>query len=135
MNITSYFTWDYVSQFLSWQHLLTFVTIANILGLVGGIFYVASVSMKTIIPLRVAAIASTAFFLGYGLFTPALPTIFLYGMPPSSRRCVPSRPMSVYLPPGSPPPSALLTPRRACPVRRPAPPPTSSTASRRRTAR
>jgi len=54
MNITSYFTWDYVSQFLSWQHLLTFVTIANILGLVGGIFYVASVSMKTIIPLRVA---------------------------------------------------------------------------------
>ena len=80
MNITSYFTWDYVSQFLSWQHLLTFVTIANILGLVGGIFYVASVSMKTIIPLRVAAIASTAFFLGYGVFTPALPTIFLYGM-------------------------------------------------------
>jgi hypothetical protein len=80
MDISQFLTWDYVMHFLSWDHLLTFVTIANLLGLIGGIFYVASVSMKTIIPLRVAAIASTFFFLGYGLFTPALPTIFLYAM-------------------------------------------------------
>jgi hypothetical protein len=80
MNLTSYLTWDYVTHFLKWENLLTFITLANILGLIGGIFYVASVSMKTIIPLRIAAIASTAFFLGYGIFTPALPTIFLYGM-------------------------------------------------------
>jgi hypothetical protein len=33
-----------------------------------------------VIPLRIAAIVSTFFFLGYGIFTPALPTIFLYGM-------------------------------------------------------
>lgn len=80
MDFSSYLTWDYVRHFLSWENLLTFVTLANFLGLIGGIFYVASVSMKTIIPLRIAAIASTAFFLGYGIFTPALPTIFLYAM-------------------------------------------------------
>ncbi len=80
MNFTPYLTWDYVLHFLKWENLLTFVTLANLLGLIGGIFYVASVSMKTVIPLRVAAIASTVFFLGYGIFTPAVPTIFLYAM-------------------------------------------------------
>lgn len=80
MDFTPYLTWDYVRHFLTWENLLTFVTLANFLGLIGGIFYVASVSMKTVIPLRIAAIASTMFFLGYGIFTPALPTIFLYGM-------------------------------------------------------
>lgn len=80
MDFISFLTWDYVRHFLSWENLLTFVTLANILGLIGGIFYVASVSMKTVIPLRIAGIASTFFFLGYGIFTPALPTIFLYGM-------------------------------------------------------
>ena len=80
MDLTPYLTWDYAIRFLRWENLLTFLTLANILGLIGGIFYVASVSMKTIIPLRIAAIASTIFFLGYGIFTPALPTIFLYGM-------------------------------------------------------
>ena len=54
MDITSYLTVEYWWRFLSWDHVLSFLTIANVLGLVGGIFYVASVSMKTIIPLRVA---------------------------------------------------------------------------------
>lgn len=80
MDLTPYLSWSYVLNFLKWENLLTFVTLANFLGLLGGIFYVASVSMKTVIPLRIAAIVSTAFFLGYGIFTPALPTIFLYGM-------------------------------------------------------
>jgi hypothetical protein len=80
MDLTSYLTWDYAMHFLKWENLLTFATLANILGLVGGLFYVASISMKTVIPLRVAAIASAFFFLGYGVFTPALPTIFLYAM-------------------------------------------------------
>jgi hypothetical protein len=84
MELTRYLTWDfaldYARHFFTWGHLLTFVTLANILGLIGGIFYVASVSMKTIIPLRVAAIASTIFFLGYGIFAPALPTMALYAM-------------------------------------------------------
>src|SRR5688500_10063081 len=80
MDLTSYLTWDYAIRFFQWDNLLTFVTLANLLGLIGGIFYVASVSMKTIIPLRIAAIASTIFFLGYGLLTPALPTAFMYAM-------------------------------------------------------
>ena len=78
--LTPYLTWDYVMRFLTWDNLLTFATLTNILGLIGGIFYVASISMKTVIPLRIAAIVSTIFFLGYGIFTPALPTIFLYAM-------------------------------------------------------
>lgn len=80
LSLSSYLTWDYVLRFLTWDNLLTFVTLANILGLLGGIFYVASVSMKTIIPLRIAGIASTFFFLGYGIFAPALPTAFMYAM-------------------------------------------------------
>ncbi len=80
MDLTSYLTWDYLRFFLSWGNLLTFVTLANALGLVGGAFYLASVSMKTVIPLRIAAIASAFFFLGYGVFSNSIPTIFLYGM-------------------------------------------------------
>jgi Cyclic nucleotide-binding domain len=80
MDIFSHLTWDYVLRFFTWEHLLTFVTVANALGLLGGVFYVASVSMKTVIPLRIAAIVSTMFFLGYGLLAPALPTAFMYAM-------------------------------------------------------
>ena len=80
MDFSTYLTWDYVVRFFTWDNLLPFVTLANIFGLIGGIFYVASVSMKTVIPLRLAGIASTIFFLGYGLLTPNLPTIFLYAM-------------------------------------------------------
>ena len=32
--------------------------LANLLGLIGGIFYVASVTLRTMIPLRIAAIIS-----------------------------------------------------------------------------
>lgn len=80
MDLTSYLTWDFVRFFLSWDNLMTFVTVANALGVVGAIFYVASVSMKTVIPLRLAAIASTLFFLGYGILSRNLPTIVLYGV-------------------------------------------------------
>ena len=80
MDLTSYLTWDYVKLFLTWDRLLTFVTIANILGVIGAIFYVASVSMKTVIPLRIAAIFSTIFFLGYGALAPSLPTAAMYLM-------------------------------------------------------
>ena len=54
------------------------VDIANALGLIGGIFYVLSVTLRTMIPLRVAAIASNIFFIGYGLMAKALPTFFMY---------------------------------------------------------
>ena len=80
MDLTPYLSWDYAMRLLAWDNLLTFVTMANILGLIGAIFYVVSVSMKTVIPLRLAAIASTIFFLGYGILTPNFPTICLYAM-------------------------------------------------------
>jgi hypothetical protein len=80
MNLTSYLTQEYVTAFLKWENLLTFVTVANIMGCIGGIFYVASTSMKTVIPLRMAGIASAFFFLLYGIFSEAIPSIFLYGL-------------------------------------------------------
>jgi hypothetical protein len=59
---------------------MSFITLANALGCVGGIFYVAATSMKTVIPLRIAGIASAFFFFLYGIFAHAIPTIFLYGL-------------------------------------------------------
>jgi hypothetical protein len=47
--------------FFSVDFLMSFVTLANILAAVGGLCTVASMSMKTVIPLRIAGIAG-AFF-------------------------------------------------------------------------
>ena len=80
MNLTTYLTWEYVRHFLSWDNLQNFVTVANFLGLLGGVFYVLSVSMKSIIPLRIAGIISTIFFIGYGVLAPAFPTAAMYMM-------------------------------------------------------
>ena len=52
--------------------------LANLMGLIGGMFYIASLYLKTMVPLRAAAIASNFFFVGYGLLAKALPTFFLY---------------------------------------------------------
>jgi hypothetical protein len=60
--------------------ILSKMDVANLLGLIGGIFYVASVTLRTMIPLRVAAIASNIFFIGYGLLAKALPTFFMYAV-------------------------------------------------------
>jgi hypothetical protein len=54
--------------------------LANLLGLIGGIFYVASVTLRTMIPLRIAAIISNILFMGYGLMAKALPTFFMYAV-------------------------------------------------------
>jgi cyclic nucleotide-binding protein len=48
------------------------------MGVLGALFYVASLSMKTVIPLRMAAIASACFFLVYGFLAYSITTIFLY---------------------------------------------------------
>jgi Cyclic nucleotide-binding domain len=48
------------------------------MGVLGALFYVASLSMKTVIPLRIAAIASACFFLVYGILAYSITTIFLY---------------------------------------------------------
>jgi hypothetical protein len=61
---------------LSSFDLMTLVTVG--LGFLGAIFYVASISMKTVIPLRIAGIASAFFFLCYGVLAHSITTIFLY---------------------------------------------------------
>ncbi len=55
-----------------------FITAANLLGLIGGIFYIATMVMKTMVPLRIAGITSNAFFVGYGFLSHSLPTFCLY---------------------------------------------------------
>jgi hypothetical protein len=79
MNLTTYLSQDYLTAFLSVENLMGFATWANAMGIVGGMFYVAAMSMKTVIPLRMAGIASAFFFLFYGLLSKSVPTIFLYG--------------------------------------------------------
>lgn len=66
MDFAKYFTLSYL------------LTLANIMGFIGGLFYVATMVMKTMVPLRSAAIASN-FFLGtYGFLSNSMPTFFLY---------------------------------------------------------
>lgn len=54
--------------------------LANFLGLLGGLCYVASLYLKTMVPLRIVAIVSNCFFMGYGLLAKQLPTIVLYAV-------------------------------------------------------
>lgn len=69
-----------LSTFFSASFLMSFVTMTNVLGVFGGLCYVASMSMKTVIPLRIAGIASAFFFLCSGIFARSFPSIFLYAM-------------------------------------------------------
>ena len=55
---------------------MALITVA--MGVLGAIFYVASISMKTVIPLRIAGIASAVFFLLFGFLAHSITTIFLY---------------------------------------------------------
>lgn len=54
--------------------------LANLLGLIGGLCYVASLYLRTMVPLRIVAIVSNCFFMGYGLLAKQLPTIVLYAV-------------------------------------------------------
>ncbi len=56
------------------------IDLADLLGLIGGIFYIASVTLRTMIPLRIAAIINNILFMGYGLLAKALPTFFMYAV-------------------------------------------------------
>src|SRR5436190_3611692 len=68
MDLSSYFSLDF---------LMSFITLANVMGAIGGLLYVASTSMKTVIPLRIVALGSTFFFLCSGFFQASFPTVFL----------------------------------------------------------
>ena len=54
------------------------INFANTLALFGAVFYVATLMVQTIIPLRVLGIISTVFFICYGALAGALATFLLY---------------------------------------------------------
>jgi hypothetical protein len=56
-------------------HLLS---LANLFGAVGGACYIATFLMKTIVPLRVAGIASNFFLMGYGFLSGSMLSFGLY---------------------------------------------------------
>ena len=65
-----------------WQQFMTMVEnqldVAHMLGLIGVLFSVATLYTRTMVPLRIIAIASNVFFLGYGFFSRSLITFWLY---------------------------------------------------------
>src|SRR6516164_8684509 len=69
-----------LSSYLSLPFLMGFVTMANVMAAIGGLLYVASISMKTVIPLRIVGIASAFCFLCSGIFAHSFPPIFLYSV-------------------------------------------------------
>jgi hypothetical protein len=58
--------------------ILANINFANMLALVGAIFYVATLMVRTIVPLRIIGIISMVFFIGYGALAGAVATFFLY---------------------------------------------------------
>jgi CRP-like cAMP-binding protein len=57
---------------------LAHINVANMLALVGATFYVATLLVRTIVPLRILGIISNVFFIAYGLLAGAMATFFLY---------------------------------------------------------
>jgi hypothetical protein len=54
------------------------INFANMLALIGAIFYVVTLMVRTIVPLRVVGIISMLFFIAYGALAGAVATFFLY---------------------------------------------------------
>jgi hypothetical protein len=54
------------------------INLANVLALFGAIFFVATLLMRTIVPLRVSAIISDVFFVGYAVLADSVTTFILY---------------------------------------------------------
>jgi cyclic nucleotide-binding protein len=66
--------------FLTREILSSLLTFANAFGIAGGLLYILSLSRKTLIPLRIAGIASGLCFLFAGIFAHSVASIFLYGL-------------------------------------------------------
>jgi hypothetical protein len=54
------------------------INFANMLALVGAVLYVATLMVRTIVPLRILGIISMVFFIGYGALAGAVATFLLY---------------------------------------------------------
>ncbi|MGB7076092.1 MAG: cyclic nucleotide-binding domain-containing protein [Xanthobacteraceae bacterium] len=57
---------------------LAHINFANTMALLGAIFFVATLMVRTIVPLRIVGIISNLFFIGYGALAGAVPTFLLY---------------------------------------------------------
>jgi CRP-like cAMP-binding protein len=53
--------------------------LATVLGLIGATLMLASYLMKSMLPLRIAALTACCFLVAYGALKQALPTLLLYG--------------------------------------------------------
>lgn len=73
----AHLTYDAVSH-RAVEFALANINTANMLALAGAMFYVATLMMRTIVPLRVIGIISIAFFMAYGLVAGAVGTFLLY---------------------------------------------------------
>jgi CRP-like cAMP-binding protein len=58
--------------------ILSSINLANMLALFGAIFVVATLLMRTIVPLRVSAIVSNVFFISYAILSDSITTFFIY---------------------------------------------------------
>jgi Cyclic nucleotide-binding domain len=56
------------------------INLANMFALMGAVFFVATLLMRTIVPLRIAALISDVFFIGYGVLSNSINTLILYGL-------------------------------------------------------
>src|SRR5881394_2531922 len=54
------------------------ITLANMFALIGAIFFVATLLMQTMVPLRIANMAGCAFFVGFGTLAGNVSTFLLY---------------------------------------------------------
>ena len=56
------------------------INLANTFALMGAVSFVATLLMRTIVPLRIAAIISDVFFIAYGVLANSITTFILYGL-------------------------------------------------------
>src|SRR5215472_5163001 len=57
---------------------LSHITVANMLALTGAVFFVATLMVRTIVPLRIIGIISNVFLIAYGALAGSMGTFFLY---------------------------------------------------------
>jgi hypothetical protein len=73
----AHLTYDAVFNRLT-EIALANITVPNMLALVGAGLYVATLMVRTIVPLRIIGILSIVFFISYGALAGAVATFFLY---------------------------------------------------------
>jgi CRP-like cAMP-binding protein len=62
------------------EYFLSFLSLHNVLGATGALFYVISMSMKTAIPLRITSLVSVLCLLGSSILARSIPAITLYAL-------------------------------------------------------